>query len=251
MFADLRLLLNTRSRKETLLALTAAYMLVQLSSLPVAISLPTLSRRVQHRNRRYGVGSDYLPYDVGRVCAARREAGRPLRARPRLFHWDSSFDHRFRLHRDIPGTVAHLGVARGGRAGFRPGDGQRQRDSCRQLWAQRARSRIRRAYHWRALRHFDWACHFGVLLQFVGWRMVFVTFVPIGVLATVASIPMVRSQARVKSERDDGPIDCSAAFCSWRRVWSWFCRGRTCTAGRSLTPAQTRLPTICRCTCCS
>ena len=36
-------LVHSRSRKETLLALTAAYMLVQLSSLPVAIALPTIA----------------------------------------------------------------------------------------------------------------------------------------------------------------------------------------------------------------
>ena len=38
-----RPLLVTRERREVLLALTSAYMLVQLSSLPVALSLPTLS----------------------------------------------------------------------------------------------------------------------------------------------------------------------------------------------------------------
>ncbi len=35
--------MTTRERREVLLALTAAYMLVQLSSLPVALSLPTLA----------------------------------------------------------------------------------------------------------------------------------------------------------------------------------------------------------------
>ena len=38
-----RPLLTTRERREVLLALTSAYMLVQLSSLPVALSLPTLA----------------------------------------------------------------------------------------------------------------------------------------------------------------------------------------------------------------
>ena len=36
-------MLVTRQRREVLLAVTAAYMLVQLSSMPVALSLPTLA----------------------------------------------------------------------------------------------------------------------------------------------------------------------------------------------------------------
>ena len=42
-FAPIRPLLDTRDRREALLALTAAYMLTQLASLPIAISLPTLA----------------------------------------------------------------------------------------------------------------------------------------------------------------------------------------------------------------
>ena len=42
-----RPLLATRERREVLLALSAAYMMVQLSSLPVALSLPTLAEDFQ------------------------------------------------------------------------------------------------------------------------------------------------------------------------------------------------------------
>ena len=42
MLSVFRPLLVTRERREVLLALTSAYMLVQLSSLPVALTLPTL-----------------------------------------------------------------------------------------------------------------------------------------------------------------------------------------------------------------
>ncbi len=48
---------------------------------------------------------------------------------------------------------------------------------------------------------------FGVLLQFVGWRIMFMTFIPLGVLAILGSIPMVRNQVVAKSERDNGPVD--------------------------------------------
>ena len=42
-FGVLRPLLSTRERRDVLIALSAAYMLVQLSSLPVALSIPTLA----------------------------------------------------------------------------------------------------------------------------------------------------------------------------------------------------------------
>ncbi len=42
-FSVVRPLVDTRQRREVLVAVTAAYMLVQLSSLPVALSLPTLA----------------------------------------------------------------------------------------------------------------------------------------------------------------------------------------------------------------
>ena len=40
-------LVATRQRREVLTALTAAYMLVQLSSLPVALSLPTITEHFE------------------------------------------------------------------------------------------------------------------------------------------------------------------------------------------------------------
>ena len=49
MFSALRPLWASRTRREVLLAVTAAYMLVQLSSLPVAISIPTLAEKFAHR----------------------------------------------------------------------------------------------------------------------------------------------------------------------------------------------------------
>ena len=42
-FGVLRPLLSTRERRDVLIALSSAYMLVQLSSLPVALSIPTLA----------------------------------------------------------------------------------------------------------------------------------------------------------------------------------------------------------------
>ena len=50
-FGVLRPLLSTRERRDVLIALSSAYMLVQLSSLPVALSIPTLA---EHFNASIG-----------------------------------------------------------------------------------------------------------------------------------------------------------------------------------------------------
>ena len=42
-FGEMHSLFNTRQRREVLVALTAAYMVVQLQSLPIALALPTLA----------------------------------------------------------------------------------------------------------------------------------------------------------------------------------------------------------------
>ena len=207
MFADLRLLLNTRSRKETLLALTAAYMLVQLSSLPVAISLPTLADA-------FNTGIDdtawiviiYLMMLGAFVLLGARLGDRYGHARVFfigivLSTLGSGFIaiSQELWHISVWRAVAGLGSAMvmgNANAILAANFGPRERGRAFAVPIIGARfgTLIGLAL-------------FGVLLQFVGWRMVFVTFVPIGVLATVASIPMVRSQATVKSERDDGPID--------------------------------------------
>ena len=44
-FAIIRSLISTERRREVLMAVTAASMLVQLSSMPVALSIPTLAKR--------------------------------------------------------------------------------------------------------------------------------------------------------------------------------------------------------------
>ncbi len=207
MFADIRLLLNTRSRKETLLALTAAYMLVQLSSLPVAISLPTLADA-------FNTGIDdtawiviiYLMMLGAFVLLGARLGDRYGHARVffigiALSTLGSGFIaiSQELWHISVWRAVAGLGSAMvmgNANAILAANFGPRERGRAFAVPIIGARfgTLIGLAL-------------FGVLLQFVGWRMVFVTFVPIGVLATVASIPMVRSQATVKSERDDGPID--------------------------------------------
>ena len=208
MFADLRQLLNTRSRKETLLALTAAYMLVQLSSLPVAISLPTLAKA-------FNTGIDdtawiviiYLMMLGAFVLLGARLGDRYGHARvffigialstvgSGLIAISQELWH-ISVWRAVSGLGSAMVMGNANAilaANFEPGE--RGRAFAIPIIGARFGTLIGLAL-------------FGVLLQFVGWRMVFLTFVPIGLLATVASIPMVRRQANVKEdERDDGPVD--------------------------------------------
>ena len=208
MFADLRRLLNTRSRKETLLALTAAYMLVQLSSLPVAISLPTLAEA-------FNTGIDdtawiviiYLMMLGAFVMLGARLGDRYGHARvffigivlstvgSGLIALSQELWH-ISVWRAISGLGSAMVMGNANAilaANFEPRE--RGRAFAIPIIGARFGTLIGLVV-------------FGVLLQFVGWRMVFLTFVPIGLLATVASIPMVRRQAKVEADdRDDGPVD--------------------------------------------
>ena len=48
---------------------------------------------------------------------------------------------------------------------------------------------------------------FGVFLHFLSWRFVFITFVPLGALALAASIPMLHHQHQAPSADSSGPVD--------------------------------------------
>ncbi len=207
MFADLGALLNTRSRKETLLALTAAYMLVQLSSLPVAISLPTLADAFDASiDDAAWIVIVYLMMLGAFVLLGARLGDRYGHARVFfigivLSTVGSGFIAMSQelWHISAWRAAAGLGSAMvmgNANAILAANFGQRERGRAFAVPIIGARfgTLIGLAF-------------FGVLLQFVGWRMVFMTFVPIGILATAASIPMVRRQSRVKSERDEGPVD--------------------------------------------
>ena len=48
---------------------------------------------------------------------------------------------------------------------------------------------------------------FGLFLQFLSWRYVFVSFVPLGLLASAAAVPMLRHSRQPRSAGASGPID--------------------------------------------
>ena len=206
-FSALSPLLESRSRKETLLALTAAYMLVQLSSLPVAIALPTLAKA-------FGTGIDdaawiviiYLMMLGAFVLLGARMGDRFGHARVFFIGilLSTVGSGLIAISQELWHIVAWRAVAGLGSAmvmgnanailaeNFSPNE--RGRAFAVPIIGARFGTLIGLAF-------------FGVLLQFVSWRMVFLTFVPLGVLSIFACIPMVRSQATVKSDRDTGRVD--------------------------------------------
>lgn len=48
---------------------------------------------------------------------------------------------------------------------------------------------------------------FGLFLHFLSWRWVFVSFVPLGLLAVVAALPMLTHKGQPRAEGASGPID--------------------------------------------
>ena len=118
-------LVHNRSRKETLLALTAAYMLVQLSSLPVAIALPTLAKA-------FGTGVDdaawiviiYLMMLGAFVLLGARMGDRYGHARV-FFIGIRAVDCRVWDDCALTGAVAHRRLEGDRGPGLGHGDGQR------------------------------------------------------------------------------------------------------------------------------
>ena len=204
----LRPLVYTRRRRETLLALTAAYMLVQLSSLPVAIALPTIAKA-------FDTGVDdaawlviiYLMMLGAFVLLGARMGDRFGHARIFFFGIVLSTvgSGLIALSQELWHIVGWRAVAGLGSAmvmgnanailaaNFAPNE--RGRAFAVPIIGARFGTLIGLAF-------------FGVLLQFLNWQLVFLTFVPLGVLSIFASLPMVRSQTTLATtERDTGPVD--------------------------------------------
>ncbi len=204
----LRPLVHTRGRRETLLALTAAYMLVQLSSLPVAIALPTIAEA-------FDTGVDdaawiviiYLMMLGAFVLLGARMGDRFGHAR--IFFigivLSTVGSGLIALSQELWHIVGWRAVAGLGSAmvmgnanailaaNFAPNE--RGRAFAVPIIGARFGTLIGLAF-------------FGILLQFLNWQLIFLTFVPLGILSIFASLPMVRSQTSLSTtDRDTGPVD--------------------------------------------
>ena len=204
----MRPLVHTKGRRETLLALTAAYMLVQLSSLPVAIALPTIAKA-------FDTGVDdaawlviiYLMMLGAFVLLGARMGDRFGHAR--IFFigivLSTVGSGLIALSQELWHIVGWRAVAGLGSAmvmgnanailaaNFAPNE--RGRAFAVPIIGARFGTIIGLAF-------------FGVLLQFLSWQLIFLTFVPLGILSIFASLPMVRSQSSLATtDRDTGPVD--------------------------------------------
>ena len=200
-------LLTTRQRREVMLALTAAYMLVQLSSLPVALSLPSLAKH-------FDTGLDdaawvvivYLLMLGSTVLLAARLGDRYGHSRvffigivastvgSALIAFSQELWHIV-LWRALTGLGSALimGNANAILAATFPPE-ERGRAFAIPIIGSRFGTLVGLAI-------------FGAFLHFFSWRPLFVTFVPLGLLCMVASVPLLRQRYEPESADTAGPID--------------------------------------------
>ena len=202
-------LLTTPQRRAVLIALSSAYMLVQLSSLPVALSLPTLA---EHFNR--GVDDAawmvvmYLLTLGAFVMLGARLGDRYGHAR--VFFIGLVLSTLGSILIAMSTSLLQVIIWRGLTGlGLCPNHGQRQRHTRRRLPARRARQGV--------LHSQSWGARFGTLiglalfalfLQYLSWRLVFLTFVPMGIIAIAVSRPMLqmlKDEPRVNTNPVDIP----------------------------------------------
>ena len=208
--ASLSVMLATKRRRQVLLALAAGHILTQMSSLPVALSVGTLAKEFSvgideaawivivyllalgsgallgaRLGDRYGHSRVYV---LG-VAASTLGAGLIVVAQSL---WEVM---AFRAVSGV-GAALMIGNANAILASAFPIN-ERGRAFAVPIMGSRLGTLLGLA-------------SFGLSLQFATWRIAFATFLPIGILAVVASLGLIRgSQTEVedKEKRDTGPID--------------------------------------------
>ena len=202
-----RPLLATRRRREVLIGLSAAYMLVQLSSLPVALSLPALAEQFEtgiadaawmviiyllmlgslvllsaRLGDRYGHSRVFF---LGIVAST---VGSGLTALSQeLWHivvWRAVTGLGSAMIMGNANAIlaANFGAEERGRAFAIP------------IMGARFGTLLGIAV-------------FGLFLHFLSWRFIFISFVPLGLLALAAAVPMLAHGRQPRSAGASGPID--------------------------------------------
>ena len=213
-FGVLRPLLSTRERRDVLIALSSAYMLVQLSSLPVALSIPTLA---EHFGASIGdvawMVIVYLMMLGGLVMLMARLGDRHGHARVFFIGivittigsvaltFSQELWHLIAL-RGLTGvgSAMIMGNANAILAVAFPPE-ERGRAFAVPIIGARFGTLIGLAI-------------FGAFLHFEVWRLIFATFVPLGLIAVVLSIPITRHAAKhgqPQAEGAEGPLDWTGA----------------------------------------
>ena len=200
-------LVNTRQRREVLVALTAAYMIVQLSSLPVALSLPSLAKYFNTTiDEAAGMVIVYLLM-LGSLVLLMARIGDKY-GHSKIFFIGIVIATAGSLFLSMSQDLWHLIVLRGvtgigsamimGNANailalaFRPEE--RGRAFAIPIIGARFGT-------------LTGLVIFGVLLHFFNWRLLFISFIPLGLASIFLSIPMLRHSQKPASEESSGPID--------------------------------------------
>ena len=204
-------LVATRQRREVLAALTAAYMLVQLSSLPVALSLPSIAED-------FGTEIDDAAWIVvvylmvlGALVLLSARLG-DLYGHVRVFFVGIAVATLSAALLTAAGELWHLVAIRGvagmgsamimGNANailaitFPPGE--RGRAFAIPTIGARVGT-------------LTGLVTFGAFLHFVGWRPVFAVLVPLGVVAMAVSVPMFKHRAPLEGRMGLRGIDWAGA----------------------------------------
>lgn len=204
-------LLATRERREVLLALSAAYMVVQLSSLPVALSLPTLAEDFQTTvDDAAWIVIVYLLMLSSLVLLMARLGD--LYGHARVFFVGIVIATAGAVMLSISQELWHLVLLRGvtgvgsamimGNANailayaFPPEE--RGRAFAVPIMGARFGTLIGLAL-------------FGVFLHFLSWRLLFVTFVPLGLISLVVTIPLLRRKRPTVPAHSSGTVDWTGA----------------------------------------
>ena len=205
-------LVDTRQRREVLVALTAAYMMVQLSSLPVALSLPSLAEY-------FDTGIDEVAWMVivyllmlGSLVLLMARLGDRF-GHARVFFIGIVIATVGALLLSLSRELWHLVLLRGvtgigsamimGNANailavaFRPEE--RGRAFAVPIIGARFGT-------------LTGLVVFGLLLHFFDWRLLFISFVPLGLVSILVSIPMLRHKRQPAAEGESGPIDWAGAL---------------------------------------
>ena len=200
-------LLTTAEKRSVLIALSSAYMLVQLSSLPVALSLPTLAEY-------FGTGVDdaawlvviYLLTLGAFVMLAARLGDRYGHAR--VFFAGLLLSTVGSVLISMSGSLLQVVIWRG-LTGL--GSAMIMGNANAILAAAFPAHERGRAFSVPIM-----GARFGTLvglmlfavfLQYLSWRFVFLTFVPMGILAIAVSLPMMRMLRQGGSATSREPVD--------------------------------------------
>jgi MFS family permease len=206
MLGFIRPLLESKKRREVIIALTGAQMLVQLSSLPVALSLPTLAEYFDTSIADTAwIVIIYLAMLGSFVMLAARMGDRYGHAR--MFFLGLVLTTLGSILISFSQELWHVVMWRGftglgsalvlGNANAILADNFEPEERGRAFAIPIMGSRLGTLVGLAA---------FGLMLQYIGWRFVFISFIPVGLLAIAASIPMLRQKPTAPVE-NLGPLD--------------------------------------------